>query len=245
MNIKTLEIEDKKLSVSAEFNPVMHLSGKTIFRYEVLAKIYNVSDRWLPVEQSFDILERETIKAVSDFLFETVCELLKMKEGITVSFKLPAQLMNDMAYLASLYQRCRHHHVSPQRIEIEIGKWPTDTLQIHRQAFLQQARTYGFMLSLDDFGTQDESADSLRLFRFDTIKLARTLIHGIATSPAKLSTLHNLIDKVIPAGTHVICEGVERSSDLALLSRYRHIGIEGYIFSRPLTFSQLRLLEGF
>ncbi|SFT61008.1 EAL domain, c-di-GMP-specific phosphodiesterase class I (or its enzymatically inactive variant) [Kosakonia arachidis] len=242
MNIKTLEIADKKLSVSAEFNPVMHLSGKTIFRYEVLAKIYNASDRWLPVEQSFDILE---IKAISDFLFETVCELLKKKEGITVSFKLPVQLMNDMAYLASLYQRCGHHHVSPQRIEIEIGKWLTATQQMHHHAFLQQARTYGFMLSLEDFSTQNESADSLQLFRFDTIKLARTLIHGIATSPAKLSTLHNLIDKVIPAGTHVICEGVERSSDLALLSRYSHIGIEGYMFSRPLTFSQLRLLEGF
>ncbi|SCC52201.1 EAL domain-containing protein [Kosakonia oryziphila] len=245
MNITTLEIAGKKLSVNAEFNPVMHLSGKNIFRYEVLAKIYNAKDRWLPVEQSFDILERETIKAVSDFLFETVCELLKMKEGITVSFKLPAQLMNDMAYLASLYQRCGHHHIAPQRIEIEIGKWLTDTPHRDCQAFLEQARTYGFMLLLDNFGSLDESADSLRLFRFDTIKLARTLIYGIATSPAKLSTLHNLIDKVIPPGTHVICEGVERSSDLALLSRYSHIGIEGYIFSRPLTFSQLRLLEGF
>lgn len=245
MNIKTLEIADKKLSVTAEFKPVMHLSGKTIFRYEVLAKIYNASDRWLSVEQSFDILERETIKAISDFLFETVCELLKMKEGITVSFKLPAQLMDDMAYLASLYQQCGDHHVAPQRIVIEVGEWLTDTPQMHHQAFLQQARTYGFMLSLEDFGTRNESADSLRMFRFDTIKLARTLVYGIAASPAKLSTLHNLIDKVIPAGTHVICEGVERSSDLALLSRYSHIGIEGYMFSRPLTFSQLQLLEDF
>ena len=185
------------------------------------------------------------MKAIIDFLFDTVCELLQMKEGIAVSFKLPVQLMNDMDYLARLYQQCERHNVQPQRIEIEIGEQLTHAQLIHRKAFLQQARAYGFMLSLDDFGARNESADSLRLFHFDTIKITRSLIEGIAASPAKLSMLHNLIDRVIPAGTHVICEGVERSSDLALLSRYNHIGIEGYIFSRPLTFSQLKLLEGF
>lgn len=245
MKIKTLEIAHRKLRVTAEFQPVLHLSGKTIFRYEVLAKIINAEDDSLLTEHAIDIIEQPgAINAITDFLFDTVCELLKMKEGITISFNLPPQLMND-DYLAGLYQQCVRHGVQPQRIEIEISERLTRAQLISSQAFLQQARAYGFMLSLDDFGAGNLPADGLQLFHFDTIKIDRSLIAGIAASPAKQSTLHNLIDKVIPAGTHVICEGVERSSDLALLSRYNHIGIEGYMFSRSLTFNQLKLLEGF
>lgn len=246
MKINTLEIKGRKFLMTAEFHPIITLSGKKILRYQAVAQFYNGEDFLIPAEQTGVLLEETAVnRKVTDFIFEVICHVLKMKETMTVSFILSPQLINDMDYLTQLIERCQHNDIAPQRIEIEVSNHLTYSQFISKLPALKQAREYGFMVSLGNFGCGNEHAERLQLFAFNTIKIDRSLVDGIARHPAKLSTLHRFIDSVIPAGTDVICEGVDSTADLALLNRYNAGGIQGYTFSRPLTFKQLQLLEGF
>ena len=246
MKTKTLEISGKKLRMTTEFQPIIRLSGNKIFRYEALARFFNAEGFLIPTQQIIDEIEQlGAIREVTNFIFDTVCHLIKLKHDLTISFNLSHLLINDGEYLSRLYQQCLLNDVQPQSIEIEISEKITKAQLIESLPFLKQAKEYGFMISLDDFGAGNLQVDSLKLFNFDTIKIDRSIIDGIAEDEKKLSTLQDFIDQLISTDVTIICEGVERSSDLALLNQYSPIGIQGYIFYRPLTFTQLRLLEGF
>ena len=245
MKINTLEIKGKKFLMTAEFHPIINLSGKNILSYQAVAQFFNTEDFLIPAKQIATLFEETAvIRKVTDFIFEVICHVLKMKETMVVSFILSPQLINDMGYLTQLRERCQRNNIAPQRIEIEISDKITYSQFISGLPLLKKAKEDGFMVSLGKFDSGHDHAERLQLFAFNTIKIDRSIVDGIARHPAKLSTLHRFIDNVIPAGTNVICEGVDSAADLALLNRYNASGIQGYTFSRPLTFKQLQLLEG-
>lgn len=246
MNTTTLNIDGRILRLTAEFQPIIHLPQNKIFRYEALARFYNSEGVLASTQQTIDKIEEcKAIDKVTDFMFDVVCQVIKNKSSMTISFNLSHLLFNNSAYLETLYQKCLMHEVNPQNIEIEISEKTTRQQLIDGIPFLNQAKKYGFMISLDDFGAGNLQIDSLSLFDFDTIKIDRSIIDGIGKEETKSQKLKILLNKLIPLGVNIICEGVEKATDLNRLNKYHPIGIQGYIFYRPLTFSQLRLLEGF
>jgi len=86
--------------------------------------------------------------------------------------------------------------------------------------------------------------EKLASFPFDSVTLDSAVTDGIARQPANLKRLYRILDTVIPGGMSIICKGVDRTSDLALLTREGHRSMVGYTLSRSLTWTQLRLLEG-
>ncbi|AMO49225.1 Diguanylate phosphodiesterase [Enterobacter sp. FY-07] len=246
MKSKNLDISGKQLRMTVEFQPIIRLSGNKIFRYEAIARFFNADGFLIPAQQSIAAIEQSgAIREVTNFIFESICHLIKLKRDLTISFTLSHLLINDREYLAWLYQQCLHKGVLPQNIEIEISQKTTQAQFIESLPFLKQAKEYGFMISLGDFSAENLQVDSLALFNFDTIKIDRSIIEGIAESEKKLSTLQVVISQLMSTGVTLICEGVKKSSDLSLLNHYSPDGIHGYIFHRPLTFTQIRLLEGF
>ncbi|WP_342320897.1 EAL domain-containing protein [Kosakonia sp. BYX6] len=245
MKITTLEISDKKILMTAEFRPIADFSGKNISRYHAAARFINADNFLDSPEPLIDLCEEtEFSNNVADFLFDTICNLLKKKEQLTLAFSLPYQRLNDMDYLTTLYHQCLQNDIQPQHIEIAISEKFSGDKLINSQPFLNKAKEYGFILSLDNFGIGDLQINGLHSLPFDSIKIDRAIIHGISTDKMKQSTLQRLISDVIPTGIEVICDGAERTSDLALLKRF-HADIKGYMLRRPLTCAQLQLLEDF
>ncbi|MFP9231231.1 EAL domain-containing protein [Pectobacterium cacticida] len=246
MNTTILNIDGNILRLSAEFQPIIHIPKNKIFRYEALARFYSSDGLLMSTQQTIDKIEKyNAIDKVTDFMFDVVCQVIKNKKSLTISFNLSHLLFNNRPYLDKLYQACIKHKINPRNIEIEISEKTTQLQLIEGISFLNQAKTYGFMISLDDFGAGCLQIESLSLFNFDTIKIDRSIIDGIGTEEVKSQKLKMLLNRLRPLGANIICEGVERATDLNRLNKYHPIGIQGYIFYRPLTYSQLRLLEGF
>lgn len=242
MNNKTLEIANSTLHMRVEFRPIIQFSGNTIFRYEALARFFNTEGFQTHTQQTLDELNRcGLISEVSDFLFETLCELLNKKASLTLSLNLSRLLINDIDHLAALYKTCQRHHVQPERIELSANFSKSQI--INNLPFLHQAKAYGFMTALTDSGNGTLPEESVQLFGFDTLKLAHASLESIAMDTVKFYRLQRFVAKFIASGASVICEGAKKSSDLALLKKYNHIGMRGYHFHRTLTFSQLQLLE--
>lgn len=237
-----LEIENSKLVMSLEFRPVIHFPDNKILRYEAIAKFFNIEGFQTPTQQTFYQLEQHGLTDTAlDFLFTTVCDLLSKKESLALALNLSLLLINDRQRLDMLYKKCQQNGVQPRRIEL-CGQFSESQLQTSL-TFLEQAKEYGFLTALDDVGSGGLPERSLQLFRFDTIRLAWASLERIAMDTVNFYRLQKVIGSFIAAGTCVICAGVKQTADLPLLNKYHHIGMQGYLFHRTLTFSQLQLLE--
>ncbi|WP_052250343.1 EAL domain-containing protein [Enterobacter sp. Bisph1] len=231
--------------MTAEFHPAMHISTQTILRYHATAQFFNTHGFLIPPSQKNEFLEDPVaLRNVSTYICDAVFHALKMKEDITVALPLAPAMINDADYFTELYQRCRVNSVAPSRIDIEVSDRLSSAQFFRCLPFLKRAKEYGFTLSLGEYGSGTVHTESRHLFPFDSVTLARSVTDGISLAGAKRSLLHRFLDTLTPVGTPILCAGVDRASDLALLSQYRHRGIQGHTLSRSLTWTQLQLLEG-
>lgn len=246
MITKEITILGGKLWLKAKFQPVINLSNKKIFRYEALVRFYNNEGQFLSTSETIKAVEDNgKIHEVTDFIFDYICQLLKMKVQLNFSFNLSPLLVNDFDYIKKLNQKCVEMCIEPQRIDIEISERVSlQQLSVSRTC-LKYAKSCGFTISLDDFGAGNLSQESLNIFRFDTIKLDRSIVTDIGSDAGRWSQLQSVMATLQPLGVNIVCEGVEKQGDLQQLKRYCEVAVQGYVFYRPLTFSQLKLIEDF
>lgn len=246
MKTKEITIQGNKRRLTAEFQPIIHLYRNKILRYETLARFYDEEGLSLSTQEYIEGAEDSgAIHIVTDFIFDYICFLLKKKAQLNFSFNLSPLLLNDFDYIKKLHQKCLERGIEPQRIDIEICERVTHQQLVGGRHYLAYCKSCGFTVSLDDFGAGNLSHDSLGVFRFDTIKIDRSMITNIGCDAGRWSHLQSMMEALQPLGINIVCEGVEKQDDLEQLKRYREIAIQGYIISRPLTFRQLKLLEGF
>ena len=127
--------------------------------------------------------------------------------------------------------------LAPGDLELElVERLPVEEIPVSA-AHLAELRRLGVRVAMDDFGTGSFSLSHLRAFPLDTLKLDRSLVHGI-DAPGGPGTdralVAGLIDLAHGLGLRVVAEGVETAAQLAFL-RQRHCdAVQGYLISPPL-----------
>ncbi len=99
---------------------------------------------------------------------------------------------------------------------------------------LGELHEMGIHMAMDDFGTGYSSLSYLKRFPIDTIKIDRTFVADITTSPDDAEIIRTIISMGHTLNRKVIAEGVENDQQLSLLRDYQCDEIQGYFFSRPL-----------
>jgi EAL domain-containing protein (putative c-di-GMP-specific phosphodiesterase class I) len=101
-------------------------------------------------------------------------------------------------------------------------------------ARLRELKQLGVRIAIDDFGSGYSSLAYLREFAVDEIKIDRSFIAAIATSPQARALVHTLIQLAETLGLETLGEGVENEPQLRALQReHCHRG-QGFFFARPL-----------
>jgi EAL domain-containing protein (putative c-di-GMP-specific phosphodiesterase class I) len=101
-------------------------------------------------------------------------------------------------------------------------------------AALHRLRALGVSIALDDFGTGYSSLTSLERLPLTRVKIDRSLIATIDSSGRSPPIVRSIVGLCHSLGLQVTAEGVERSSQLALLLMDRGVQVQGYLVSRPL-----------
>jgi diguanylate cyclase (GGDEF) domain len=100
----------------------------------------------------------------------------------------------------------------------------------------------GYKLWMDDFGSEYSSLNSLKDYDFDVIKIDMKFLSAKATHNIKKSKviIASIVDMAKKLGIHTLCEGVETKENLDFLKEVGCEKIQGYYFSKPLSYSDLR-----
>ena len=128
---------------------------------------------------------------------------------------------------------CRCHHISPDRVTLEITESTAITDFEAALETIAGLRAHGIKVSLDDFGTGYSALAHLRRLNVDTVKLDRSFVSDIESDERQLALTRSVVDLIHSLGMQVVAEGVETRAQLGHMIQCRVDYVQGYLFGEP------------
>jgi diguanylate cyclase (GGDEF)-like protein len=154
--------------------------------------------------------------------------------ALRVSVNLSSRQFRSDALLEAVGEALRTSGLAPALLEIEL----TESLLVenveHAMGVMGKLKAAGAAISIDDFGTGYSSLGYLKRFPIDSLKIDKSFVRDIATSPKDAAIVKAISALARSLGIGLIAEGVEEPWQAEFL-RLRHCTeMQGYLFSRPL-----------
>jgi diguanylate cyclase (GGDEF)-like protein len=152
---------------------------------------------------------------------------------VRMAINVSARQMQDRGLLSVIDRALTQSKLPPHALEIEI----TESLLLEdaeaNMQFMHALRARGIGLAVDDFGKGYSSMSYLHKLPVNRLKIDMSFVHDIpgggeAITVAIIAMAHSL-------GLTVIAEGVETRTQLNFLRSAGCDGLQGYLFSRPLS----------
>lgn len=224
--------------------PKLRLSDEQIIGAEALVRKKDGQGGLIPPDKFIEIYEADGIISYLDFaVLEKACMLLKeWKESncalipISVNFSRITILEHKVA--DKINAICQKHGVDSHYIVIELTEHISNISLSCLNEIVTSIKSYGFKISLDDFGREYSNLAILTNIAFDEIKLDKSLIDNISTNPA-IGSMIDYAAKMCNAFRHteIVIEGIETQDQLRILRNLNcdlNTG-QGFYFSRPLS----------
>ena len=225
---------------SLHYQPKLEIESGRITGVEALMR-WNSPDLGMVSPVKFIPVMEETGQVVEmgEWAIRTAC--LQHQEWrqaglprIRIAVNLSPRQLRDASFVLIVENVLRETGVEPAGLELEI----TESLLMSDSGdalkTLGELHEMGIHMAMDDFGTGYSSLSYLKRFPIDTIKIDRTFVADIATSPDDAEIIRTIISMGHTLNRKVIAEGVENDQQLSLLRDYQCDEIQGYFFSRPL-----------
>jgi EAL domain-containing protein (putative c-di-GMP-specific phosphodiesterase class I) len=100
-------------------------------------------------------------------------------------------------------------------------------------AMLTTLSGMGIQIHIDDFGTGYSSLQALQDLSFDALKIDRSFISRLTTSPRSKELVRTIVTMGRNLDLDVIAEGIEEPSELDSVRELGCTHGQGYLFSRP------------
>jgi diguanylate cyclase (GGDEF)-like protein len=158
--------------------------------------------------------------------------------GLAVNLS-PMDLL-DARLPARVAELLQAHRVPAHELILEITE---STVMRDVQSALvtmRALRALGVRLSIDDFGTGHSSLAQLRSLPVDEIKIDKSFVMRLDSSPDDTVIVRSAIEIGHNMGLVVIAEGVEQAGSLEILQRLQCDMVQGYFFSKPISAEDFR-----
>ncbi len=188
-----------------------------------------------------------TLKLISeiDFIvFEKSCKLIKeLKENHNIDFSLSVNLALETLAKPSIIHDIEsiinRFNISPQCITFEILEDKMiQNFNMH-QFVISKLKEIGFLIAIDDFGSNFSNFDTIKNLLVDEIKIDKSLTDKI-TLDERFAVDINLICQMLRQYDRIITiEGVETKEQVDIIKNIDIDYIQGYYFSKPLPVDEL------
>ncbi|MAE01983.1 MULTISPECIES: EAL domain-containing protein [Pseudoalteromonas] len=236
-------IENEELYL--EYQPILELKSNKIIGVESLIRwkdsVYgNVSpELFLGIAEQLSLYPTLAYNSVKKALNE-LSPVLRADSDFSVAININAYEIQTKEYLDYLYDLCTENKIKPQQIKIEITErieLPLDELS----CFASKAKTYGFSISLDDFGTGVSNLVWLTEINFDVIKIDKVFTQSISDE-LKQEMLLAIMSLITNLNRTVIFEGVETVEEFNFIKNYNddyQVQGQGWYFYKSLPLTEL------
>ena len=162
--------------------------------------------------------------------------------AVQMSINLSGQQIVEGHLLKTVTDSLEESRFDPRYLELEltegfIMKQPGEVIEL-----LNSLRAMGVSFAIDDFGTGHSSLSYLKQLPVQKLKIDRSFVRDIPSDPNDMAITSAIIALGHRLQMSVIAEGVETKQQLAFLIDEGCEEAQGYLFSKPLSESELRPL---
>lgn len=161
---------------------------------------------------------------------------------IRVAVNLSAAQFKQRNLLAVVTAALRETGLHPQWLELEITESAVMQNPEAAARTLTSLAEMGVHIAIDDFGTGYSSLSYLKRFPIRTLKIDRSFIRDLTTSPHDPAIVRAVVALAHSLGLDVVAEGVENVEQLDYLRQLDGDEYQGFLCSRPLPAGKLSAL---
>jgi diguanylate cyclase (GGDEF)-like protein len=239
----TLENQLRQALVNEEFvlhyQPKVNLRSGSLTSAEALIRWNDPRTGLVPPGMFIPVLEETGLiydvgrwalrKALEDYLRWRNAGLYAVRIAVNVS---PLQLRHP-DFIAEVGRVIGIDPQAADGLELEITESMIMEDVKQSIASLRAIRAMGITVAIDDFGTGFSSLAYLSKLPVDTLKIDRSFVIDMTSSPDGLSLVSTMINLGHSFKLKVVAEGVETEEQSQLLRLLRCDEMQGYLFSKP------------
>lgn len=223
------------------YQPKINLRTGVITGVEVLLRWQHpawgmvMPDKFIPIAEDCGL-----IVPIGRWVLRDACTQAKrwVDAGLplsSIAVNISALELRQKGFLEGVRTILSDTGLETHRLQLEI----TEGVLMHNAeastVILQALKDMGVQLAVDDFGTGYSSLNYLTRLPLDILKIDRSFVHEIESSPHNGAIANAVIGLGNSLHLRVVAEGVETEGQLAfLMERHCEEG-QGYLFSRPVT----------
>ncbi|UAB79138.1 EAL domain-containing protein [Erythrobacter sp. SCSIO 43205] len=227
--------------LSIVFQPQVRLGDNAVVGAEVLARWTSPAvgtiapDRFIRIAEESGLVTNITLVVVE----KALAEVKDWSAKLPISINLSAHDLMSDPVIEQIIGLIDESGVGSSMFEFEV----TETAMMgdiqKATANLVRLAQAGFSIALDDFGSGYSNFSYLRSLPIARLKVDRSFIDD-PTDPMAEKVLSSLVGMARVLGVKCLVEGVEDEFSLLMAKRAGAEHVQGYLFSRPVSGSDMR-----
>lgn len=213
-------------------------TGKTVGA-EGLIRLYQPEKGFIPPFKFIPVLEQQNqVHLIDLFILSRAFQFQKAardagKEIVPISVNFSKNTLMHPKLLEYIYNDCELYGMPNGSIRIEITETISNMDHIVVNTIAKELHNMGFLISMDDFGTQYSNMAVLTQFDFDSVKIDRSMIINIVENEKNRTILKHTVSMLKELGMEIIIEGVETAEQVEALAQMGCETVQGYYYGRP------------
>lgn len=230
-----------------QYQPQLEIDGGRVIGVEALLRWNNpdlgevVPARFIPVAEDGGLIVQ-----IGAWVLEEACrqgQALRQAgwPDLSMSVNLSALQFRRAGLVKTVAGALERSGLPPQLLELELTESVLLQDVDNNLETVRQLKALGVRLAIDDFGTGYSSLSYLKRFAVDKLKIDRSFVRDINTDPDDAAIVRAVIQLARSLRLETIAEGVETQEQLAFLREEGCREVQGFLFSRPLSLTALRI----
>lgn len=234
---QALDREQFRLLIQPQRTPSNALAGgEILLRWTNHLSLSVPPSHFLPLaEESGLILQlspwvlRQTAQRISDW---QAAGLRPPRLALNVS---PRELeLPDGRFIGAMLETLAEHQLRPEQLELEITETALIRNPLLAREQLRVLADQGFRIAIDNFGTGYSSLELLRTLPVHRLKIDRTFVQALTTSPVDQTIVATTIALAHGLGMDCTAEGVETEEQRRILQDLGCDCFQGFLCGPPL-----------
>lgn len=218
------------------FQPIVSMSDKEIYGYEVLARGRERGGRMVMPGEIFTSDEPEKNLDIDRRIRELAVEMAAVSSiSCPLFFNVSPHnllMVQNVEKESQIYQLTREYDIPPEKIVIEITEKTAEGIQ-DIAAILDEYKKFGFRIAIDDWGAGYSNFERLSRILPDMVKIDAGLLWSAVSDRAIAEIFCSAVSMITHMGIQVIAEGVENLSHMYMVLESGCSRVQGYFLAEP------------
>ena len=230
------------------YQPIFDLEGEIIIGAEALLRWKHPKHGPISANKFLEVAEKTgLIVDLGEYAFnEAIQQRQRCDSNVKDSFQITINLSLKEMQVEKLIPRLEilfdKYKIARSTINLDINEGVAMENIDKTANDFKLFKDFGLSIALDNFGAGYSSLKYLNMLPISMIKIDRSLIFDLTLNLKHQTTVKAIIELAHTLGYKVVAEGVETSQEASILATLNCDYAQGYLYSRPLPYSEFEAL---